>query len=155
MAPLVEVSWLAVGEVAVLAAGAWALFAELCTAREGSLLGFATGERGRRIARLLFALSLPAFGLSHFIYIRETTAMVPSWLPFRSGWAYLTGAGHTAAGVGLLLSISPRRAAAMEAAMLTIFTGLVWVPAVSSVKASQNDWSELVLSWAIARRRGW
>jgi uncharacterized membrane protein YphA (DoxX/SURF4 family) len=75
---------------------------------------------------------------------------VPSWLPFRSGWAYLTGAGHTAAGLGVLLSIYPRLAAHMEAAMLAIFTVLVWVPAVVTAPATRFNWEEFAISWAIA-----
>lgn len=149
-APQVEVNWLAVGEVAVLAAGAWALFADLCTVRDGSSARFASGVRGRRIARVLFGLSLPAFGLSHFFYLKQTVALVPSWLPFRIGWAYLTGAGHTAAGLGVLFSVYPWLAATMEAAMLTIFTVLVWIPAVIEAPATQSNWSELVISWAIS-----
>jgi uncharacterized membrane protein len=149
-APLIEVNWFAVGETAVLAAGAWVLFADFRTAREGSILRFAAGERGRRIARMLFALSLLAFGLSHFFYSRETVALVPAWLPWGIGWAYLTGAGHLAAGLGVLLSIRPRLAATMEAAMLTIFTVLVWIPRIIAAPATRNDWGEFVISWAIA-----
>jgi uncharacterized membrane protein len=133
-APQVEVNWFAVGEIAVLAAGAWAL----------------TGERGRRIVRMLFAFSLLAFGLSHFFYTRETVALVPSWLPFRRGWAYLTGAGHLAAGLGVLFSIHPRLAAAMEAAMLTIFTVVVWIPAILAPSATRDARWEFAISWAIA-----
>ena len=149
-APQIEVNWLAVGEIAVLAAGAWVLFADLRTARDGSIVRLATGERGRRLARLLVAFSLLTFGLSHFFYNRETAALVPAWLPFHRGWAYLTGAGHLAAGLGVWFSIYPRLAAAMEAAMLTIFTLLVWIPAIVAAPTTRNNWGEFVISWAIA-----
>ena len=149
-APLVEVNWLAVGEIAVLAAAAWMLFAEISNGREGPVMRWAVGGPGRRVASLLFAGSLMAFGLSHFFYHRETVTLVPTWLPFRSIWAYLTGAGHFAAGLGVLLSICPRLAATMEAAMLAIFTVLVWIPRIIAPSASRNDWSEFVISWAIA-----
>jgi len=32
-------------------------------------------------------------------------ALVPAWLPFRAGWAYLTGVGQIACGLGVLFSI--------------------------------------------------
>src|SRR5450432_152905 len=79
--PLVEVVWQNAGELAVLVAGAWILFARLAEQREGSQLRFAAGENGMRIARILFALSLLAFGLSHFAYASQTTSLVPTWLP--------------------------------------------------------------------------
>ena len=150
MAPLVEVNWFSVSEVAVLVAGAWVLFAELLTVPDGSKLRFATGGRALRIARVLFALSLLAFGLSHFIYERMTTPLVPAWLPFHGAWAYLTGAAHIAAGLGVLFSIVPRLAATMEAAMLTVFTLLVWIPAIIAAPSKRDNWSEFVISWAIA-----
>jgi uncharacterized membrane protein len=149
MAPQVEVNWLAVGEIAVLAAAGWALFMDLCTMRDGSILRFAAGEPGRRVVRMLFAGSLLAFGLSHFFYTRETVALVPAWLPLRKGWAYLTGAGHLAAGLGVLLSIHPRLAATMEAAMLAIFTALVWIPAIVARSPTRFAWWEFAISWAI------
>lgn len=149
MAPQIEVNWLSVGEIAVLAAAAWALFAELCVVGEGSILRFATGAGGRRFARMLFAFSLLAFGLSHFFYTRATVALVPAWLSYKRGWAYLTGAGHLAAGLGVLFAIVPRWAAAMEAGMLTIFTVLVWVPAVVARSPTRFAWWEFAISWAI------
>src|SRR4051812_3123654 len=82
-APQVEVNWLAVGEVAALAAGAWLVLEEPSSARPGPMLRVTAGERGRRIARTLFAFALVAFGLSHFFYNPQTAAMVPAWLPFR------------------------------------------------------------------------
>src|ERR1700738_3272256 len=58
VAPQMEAVWLGFGELAVLLAGGWVLFAKLARRRERSILAFATGEKGIRIARILFALSL-------------------------------------------------------------------------------------------------
>jgi uncharacterized membrane protein len=142
-APLVEVNWQNAGELAVLVAGARTLFAGSAESR------FPTGEKGRRIARILFALSLFAFGLSHFAYVGQTAPLVPKWLPFPVGWAYLTGAAHLAAGIGVLFSIYPQLAARLEATMLSVFTLLVWIPALRVAPTSLPLWTELVISWAI------
>src|SRR6185437_3094815 len=56
VAPQMEAVWLGFGELAVLLAGGWTLFAVLAKLRERSLLTFATGESGIRIARILFAV---------------------------------------------------------------------------------------------------
>ncbi|HEY5087718.1 MAG TPA: DoxX family membrane protein [Gemmatimonadaceae bacterium] len=148
-APLTVVGWESAGEVAVLVAGGWILFARLAELRDGSKLQFATGENGRRIARILFALALAAFGLSHFAYVGHTAELVPKWLPSPTGWVYLTGAGHIAAGIGVLFSIYPRFAAMMEAAMLGVFTLLVWVPALLATPTIPSNWSEFLTSWAV------
>ena len=76
-------------------------------------------------------------------------ALVPAWLPYRAGWAYLTGAGQMACGLGVLLSILPRLAAFTEAAMLSLFTLLVWVPAIVATPKGRLPWTAFFISWAI------
>ena len=148
MAPLAEYNWLGFGEIAVIVAGALVLFATDRPQPESSKFKFATGQNGVRIARYVFALALIPIGLSHLVYLPQTTDFVPAWLPFRRGWAYLTGAGHIAAGLAVLFGIVPRLAAMLEAAMIGIFTALVWVPLV--VKApSQLNWTGFLISWTI------
>ena len=149
-APLVEVNWENAGEIGVLLAGAWVLFAARCRLGEGSRFAFAIGENGLRIGRVLFAVSLLPIGLSHFVYLKDTTGLVPAWLPFRTGWVYVAGAGHIAAGLGVLFSVVPRLAATMEAGMLGVFTLLVWIPRVVTAPTTRLPWQEFVMSWTIA-----
>src|SRR5258708_29397402 len=113
--------WLGFGELAVLLGGGWVLFAKLAGLREGSPLTFATGENGVRIARILFAVSLIPIGLSHIVYVKETAALGPACLPYRVGWAYLTGAWQIACGLRMRFSIFPRVACMTESCMLSPF----------------------------------
>ncbi len=149
MAPLVESNWLGCGEIGVLLAGSMALFARLTGHANPPWLRWASGERGLGIARVLFGLALPAIGLSHFVYAEQTAMLVPAWLPFRTGWAYLTGAAHVAAGVGVLFGVFPQLAATLEAAMLSVFTLLVWIPAVAAAPTTRLPWTAYTISWAI------
>jgi uncharacterized membrane protein len=149
VAPNMEAVWLGFGELAVLLAGGWVLFARLANVREGSALTFATGENGIRVARILFAVSLIPIGLSHLVYVKQTADLVPAWLPFRTGWAYLTGLGQMACGIGVLFSIYPRVAATVEAGMLSLFTLLVWGPAILAAPSTRLPWTAFFISWAI------
>jgi len=145
-----EISWFAIGEIAVLAAGAMVLFARLGGVRAGSKAQLAMSEYGLRITRILFGLSLVTYGLAHFFeFAAHTVSLVPPWLPFRTAWADLTGAGQIAAGLGVVFSIFPRLAAASEAAMLSIFTILVWVPAIIT-KPTESNWVEFLFTFALA-----
>jgi uncharacterized membrane protein len=150
VAPQIEGVWLGIGELAVLLAGGWVLFIRLGGIREDSIFAFATSENGLRVARILFAVSLIPIGLSHLMYTKQTAALVPAWLPYRTGWAYLTGVGQMACGVGVLFSLYPRVAAMTEAGMLSLFTLLVWIPAIAAAPRTRLPWTAFFISWAIA-----
>jgi uncharacterized membrane protein len=157
VAPQIEGVWLGFGELAVLLAGGWTLFARLGDVREGSFWRFVTGENGVRAARILFGVFLIPIGLSHLMYVKETAALVPAWLPYRVGWAYLTGAGQMACGLGVLgsvlprvdASVLPRVAAFCEAGMISIFGLLVWLPAVLAAPKVRLPWTAFWITWAI------
>lgn len=144
--PLVEGTYQSLGENVVLVAGAWVLYAWL--ANDGQRLGFATGESGVRIARVLYALAMIAFGFSHFAYLNLTAPLVPGWLPWHVGFAYFTGAAYLAAGAGMLIGVFARLAAALSALQMGLFTALVWVPLVAA-GGDASQWSEFLLSWAL------
>jgi uncharacterized membrane protein len=147
--PSMEATWLGFGEISLILAGGWILFATHAGAWASSHMKFAVGANGVRNARILFALALPMIGLSHFVYAKETVGFVPAWLPYPYGWAYLTGAGSLAASLGVLFGVWPRLASTMEAAMLSVITVLVWAPGMFG--APSNDTvTPFLMSSAIA-----
>jgi uncharacterized membrane protein len=150
MVPQMEATWLGFGEISVILAGAWILFAARAGVWESRHLKFAVGADGVRKARLLFAICLPMIGLSHFVYSTQTADFVPAWLPFRLAWAYLTGAGNIAAGIALLFGIQSRLAATLEAAMLGIITVLVWAPGIGAGPTDRLHVTGFLISSAIA-----
>src|SRR6202158_1055364 len=150
VAPQMEAVWLGFGELAVLLTGGWVLFATLADLPQGSPLAFAGGEKSIRVARILFAVSLIPIGLSHLVYTKETVELVPAWLPYRVGWAYLTGVGQIACGLGVLFSVLPRVAAMAEASMISLFTLLVWGPKFLAAPKARLPWTAFFISWAIA-----
>jgi uncharacterized membrane protein len=150
VAPKMEAVWLGFGEIAVLFAGGWVLFASLAKLPEGSPLAAITSEKSIRIAQIFFAVWLIPIGFSHIVYVQATKDLVPAWLPYREGWAYLTGAGHIAAGLGVLFPVFPRVAAMAEAAMIGVFTILVWAPRIVAEPKVRLPWTAFFISWAIA-----
>jgi len=147
--PTVAVSYESCGETAVLVAGAWVLYASLAPDSDRQRLGFATGDKGLRIARALYGLALLAFGVAHFAYVNETAALVPRGLPSPVGWVYFTGGTYVAAGAAVLAGVYARLAAALSALQIGGFTLLVWVPIVAAGHADASQRDELVVSWAM------
>ena len=174
MGPQHEGNWLGLGELTVLLSGGWVLFARLSglppqgrgpvpgdpglpPQGRGPVLGdpgvrwrVVTGDRGVRWATILFGVSLVPIGLSHFVYAKETFGLVPPWLPFRGIWVYVTGVGHIAAGVGVLVRVLPGVAATAEACMISLFTLLCWLPMVVTTPKVRLGWTAFFISWAIA-----
>ena len=145
LGPNVEVSWSG-GETALMLAGAWVLYTWFAAGWDRQRLGFATGNKGLRIARVLYGLALIPFGLAHFIYLKNTVVLVPGWLPWHEFWAYFTGCAFIAAGVAVLIGVYARLAAALSACEIGIFTLLVWVPIMASGSKDAYQWSETIVS---------
>jgi uncharacterized membrane protein YphA (DoxX/SURF4 family) len=153
--PLSFGGWYGFCEAMTSFVGAWILYAMLRRQSRGPGMPIA-GERAVRAAQILFGLTCVFYGASHFAYADYTAAMVPTWLPNRLGLAYLTGLGHVAAGIGIIVGLLPRLAATLEAIMMSLFGLLVWVPSFFAqprpqwATPPQNQWSELVVNLALA-----
>jgi uncharacterized membrane protein len=159
LAPGSEGSYLSFGETALLFAGGWTLFARLADLPDGSPFTFFATERAVRIAKIFLGLWIIPIGISHFVYHEATILLIPQWIPDRSFFAYLTGAGQIASGLGLIFNVLPRVAAYAEAAQLWIYTLLIWVPALvfgpnSDVQqvfgaggGARMPWTALLVTW--------
>ena len=148
LSPGVESSW-SFGETAVMMAGALVLYAWFAPDRHRLRLDFATGDRGVRIARVLYGLAMIPFGVGHFVYLEHTAELVPGWLPWRVAWAYFFGCAFIAAGVAVLIGVYARLAAVLSALQIGLFTVLVWVPVIAAGSVSASQWSETLDSWAL------
>ena len=149
LAPLVEGSWQSFGENAVVVAGAWVLYVWFAGDWDRQRLAFAVGGNGLRVARVLYALAMIAFGLSHFFYVELTAPLVPGWLPAHVFWAYFTGVTYLLAGAAMVAGLQAALAAALSTVQMGLFTVLVWVPFMAAGTMDAGKWGEFVVSWTL------
>jgi uncharacterized membrane protein YphA (DoxX/SURF4 family) len=132
--------------------GAWNSPAEIGFMTSGALALYAHGMTGslrpvlRTIARMLAGVSAIVFGFAHFNYIDFTASMVPGWIPFKTIWAWATGAGHLATGLALVSGFKARLAAGCEAAMMGSFVLLLHLPRVIAAPDQHVEWIMLGVS---------
>jgi len=148
-APTVLGSWYGCAEIAVTTAGTWVLYTWFATEWDKRWFGFATGDKGVRIARILYGLALIFFGLGHFAYIEPTVALVPNWLPAHLFWAYFTGGAFVAGGLAVLIGVWAKLAAALMALQIGLFIPLIWLPLVATGQISAFRWGEFVATCAL------
>jgi len=154
--PLAIGSWYGFAEALGPLLGAWILYAAVRRRSDASLAAVMGGERAQRLARALFGAACVVYGAAHFAYAQYTASLIPTCLPARTALAYLTGAAHAAAGLGLLAGVLPRMAAMLEALMITLFGVLVWLPSFFTqpiprwAAPAQNQWSETVVTILLA-----
>jgi uncharacterized membrane protein len=111
-----------------------------------------THWRGRSllVGRMLFAICLLVFGLTHFVASDETARMVPSWLPpGQMFWAYATGVFYVAAAVALATRVRAVLAARLAALMMLGFNVLVWLPMLIN-KPIHFMWAGNAITFAMA-----
>jgi len=153
LASLIDGTW-SFGATLVMAAGAWVLFAAFATDWDRQHLGFATGDRGLRIARALYGLGLIPFGYAHFANVPGTAGLVPGWLPWHVGWAYFTGGTFLAAGLAVLFGVYARLAATLSALQMGLFGLLVWIPIMAAGNVTAFHWAEFATTLALTAG-GW
>jgi uncharacterized membrane protein len=147
-------AWWPVAKIVVPLAAAWVLYVWFATDWDRQRLAFAAGEKGLRVARVLYGLTLIFFGLAHFFYLGMTTPLVPGWLPWHLFWAYFTGSTFIAAGLAVTFNVFAYLAAALSSLQMGLFTALVWIPIVAAGSKDTFQWSETFLSAALTAA-GW
>jgi len=75
--------------------------------------------------------------------------MIPAWFPEQLALAYLTGAGHAAAGIAILMNVLPRLAATMEACMMGCFVLFLHIPGVITEPTSRFQWTMMFVAVSI------
>jgi hypothetical protein len=133
--------------------GPWVAAAESAVFAHAAL-AIATGDPeagspwgGRRLG-ITFGTTLLIFGAIHLIEHATITTLIPTWIPVRNLWPFLTGLLQVAAGAALLGKVLVRPASLIIAAMFA-----AWLPIVHAgrIVASPNlfEWSFALTALAL------
>jgi uncharacterized membrane protein len=138
--PLMVANWQAVCESLAMASGAFIAWRET---KGGT-------DRLARVVVTVMGVCFVVFGLSHFVYAKFTTDMVPPFLPFRPQLTYLTGAVHALCGLALIAGMRRRWAAIVEALMMSAFVLLVHLPRVAAAPHDRMELTSLAIATTLS-----
>jgi hypothetical protein len=79
---------------------------------------------------ILFSLTIISFAIDHFLFAKEASDYVPSWIPSHLFWMYFTGSALLGSGIAIILKIRPRLFAALLGGMIFIWFIILHVPRV-------------------------
>lgn len=97
-----------------------------------------------RIAIILLALVMAAFGIYHFVYPQNLMAYVPSFLPDAGNlWVYLPGAAFILAAIAFITNRMVRLAGYLLAIMLIVFVLTIHLP--NFLNAGDDETKQLSL----------
>jgi uncharacterized membrane protein len=155
--PAIFGTWSGMAEPVALVAAALIAFARLGPQASIGAARLALG------GRLVFGLCLVAFGTAHLIYVIETAAMVPAWMPGGTRlWALITGFCHLLAGLALLSGVQAKLAARLLTLMFIGFGLLVWLPQLFATPHVHMAWGGNAINlaligaaWVVADSLGW
>jgi uncharacterized membrane protein len=109
-----------------------------------------TGFLGKLIplGAILFSITIISFGILHFLYTKEASTLVPSWVPGHIFWTYFAGAALIGSGIAIILKIQPRLIAALLGIMIFTWFLIIHIPRV--ITSSSADTGDEVTSAFLA-----
>ena len=149
LAPSATVTWWACGETAVMVAAAWVLYAWFAGDWDRRRLGFATGDKGLRIARVLLRPGLDPLRPGPF-HLSQRDRRAGAWLAAMArGLGVLHRRCLHRGGRGGAHRCICTAGAALSALQMGLFTLLVWVPIMAAGPNTAFQWGESVVTWVL------
>jgi uncharacterized membrane protein len=109
-----------------LSGGAFVIAGSFSKKNENSLMKFL--RKLIPLGAILFSLTIISFGINHFLFAKEASDYIPSWIPNHLFWIYFAGAALLGSGIAILLKIKPRLAAALLGTMIFIWVIILHIP---------------------------
>jgi uncharacterized membrane protein YphA (DoxX/SURF4 family) len=83
-----------------------------------------------KVGRYFLAIPMIVFGIQHFLYAQFVVQLVPAWIPAPMFWTYFAGIGLFSAGVGIVVNVLAKLAAALLGLMISIWVMILHIPRI-------------------------
>jgi hypothetical protein len=82
------------------------------------------------LGAIFYSITIISFGIDHFLYAKEASDYVPSWVPYHIFWMYFTGLALIGSGIAIILKTKRGLIAALLGTMIFIWLIILHVPRV-------------------------
>ncbi|HYW69573.1 MAG TPA: hypothetical protein VE961_00975 [Pyrinomonadaceae bacterium] len=97
-----------------------------------------------------FAVPLAGFAAEHFVFNAAMVPMIPSWIPGRPVWLYLTGAALIAAAASIFLKRQVALSGTLLGIMILSFVVILHIPKVVANPRDRFAWAVAVRDFCFA-----
>ncbi len=111
-----------------LAGGAFVIAGCSLEKNKNTLIGFL--NKLMPFGSVLFAITILSFGIDHFLYAKEASDYVPSWIPYHLFWMYFTGTALIGSSLAIILKIKAGLAATLLGTMILTWFIILHIPRV-------------------------
>jgi uncharacterized membrane protein YphA (DoxX/SURF4 family) len=89
---------------------------------------------------LLFCITMVLYGISHFLYVKPVSTLVPGWIPGHIFWTYFAGVMLTGSGIAIVLKIKLKLVAFLLGVMILIWLIIIHIPfAIADPFGNKSD----------------
>jgi len=79
---------------------------------------------------IFFSITIISFGIDHFLYAKEASDYIPTWIPYHLFWMYFTGLALFGSGIAIILKIKVGLIAFLLGTMIFIWFIILHIPRV-------------------------
>ena len=88
------------------------------------------------LGAVFFSIIITSFGIDHFLYAKDVSDYIPSWVPNHMFWTYLAGTALIGSGIVIILKIKPGLSAGLLGAMIFTWFIILHIPKVVTSSAA-------------------
>jgi len=119
-----------------LAGGALAIAGCFPIKNEGPL--YASLGKLIPLGAVFFSITMVSFGILHFMYTKDASTLVPSWIPGAIPWTLFCGAALIGSGIAIILKIKVELFAALLGLMIFLWVIMLHAPRVIVAPAAER-----------------
>jgi uncharacterized membrane protein YphA (DoxX/SURF4 family) len=100
------------------------------------------------LGAILFSITMISFGILHFLFAKDASTLIPSWIPNHMFWIYFAGVALIGSGIAIILKIKTGLIAALLGTMIFIWFIVLHIPRV--IASSATDMGDEITSAFLA-----